>query len=69
MWCKATRANQSAMIDENPERFFSPPYVGPSGWVGIFLDGKVDWNEVAEILKDAYRLIAPKKLLAKLDEE
>lgn len=69
VWCKATRANQAQMIDEEPERFFSPPYVGPSGWVGIYLDRNPDWKETAAILEDAYRLIAPKKLLAKLDEK
>ena len=69
VWCKATRANQAQMIDEEPERFFSPPYVGPSGWVGIYLDRNPDWKETAVILEDAYRLIAPKKLLAKLDEK
>ena len=67
VWCKATRANQSAMIDENPERFFMPPYVGPSGWIGIFLDRNVDWDEVAALMEDAYRLIAPRNLLAQLD--
>jgi len=67
VWCKATRANQSQMIDEDPDRFFSPPYVGPSGWVGIYLDRNPDWKETAAILEDAYRLIAPRKLLEKLD--
>ena len=37
-----------------------PPYVGPSGRVGVWLDGKVDWDEVAELLADAWRLCAPK---------
>lgn len=67
VWCKSTRPNQSAMIDEDPKRFFSPPYVGSSGWVGIYLDRNPDWKETAAILEDAYRLIAPKKLLEKLD--
>ena len=54
------------MIRANPERFFVPPYVGPSGWIGIRLDGKPDWAEVAELMRDAYRLVAPKRLLAAL---
>lgn len=50
------------MVHANPDRFFVPPYVGPSGWVGVWLDGAVDWNEVAELLRDSYALVAPKKL-------
>ena len=68
VWCKATRVNQALMIDANPDRFFSPPYVGPSGWVGIWLDDKPDWNEIAALLADSWRLIAPKRLLAALDK-
>jgi hypothetical protein len=67
VWCKATRSNQSVMIEIAPQRFFIPPYVGPSGWVGIWLDGEVDWPELAELLRDAYRLAAPKRLLRVLD--
>ena len=44
-----------------------PPYAGPSGWVGIYLDRGPDWKEVAERLRDAYTLVAPKKLIAKLN--
>ena len=50
------------MVQAAPERFFVPPYVGPSGWVGIWLDGKTDWIELADLLRDAYRLVAPKRL-------
>ncbi|MGQ0642499.1 MAG: MmcQ/YjbR family DNA-binding protein [Gemmatimonadaceae bacterium] len=64
VWCKATHIDQELLIRSDPKRFFSPPYVGPSGWVGIYLDSKPDWNAVAAQLQDAYRLIAPKKLLA-----
>jgi len=51
------------MLRASPERFFVPPYVGPSGWVGIWLDGRTDWSELADLLRDAYRLVAPKRLL------
>ena len=63
VWCKATRNNQSLMVSAHPERFFVPAYVGPNGWVGVWLDGNTDWKELAEILSDGYRLVAPKKLL------
>jgi len=67
VWCKAAPGNQELMVRHAPEKFFVPPYVGPSGWVGIFLDGDVDWSELAELLTDSYRLIAPKKLVKELD--
>lgn len=67
-WCKALPEQQLDWVDADPERFFVPPYVGPSGWVGVRLDRKPDWRLLAEILEDGYRLIAPKRLLQELDE-
>jgi hypothetical protein len=67
VWCKATKMNQELMISAAPGRFFSPPYVGPSGWIGVWLDRGVEWAELAELLQDAYRLAAPKRLAALLD--
>lgn len=68
VWCKAGPGNQQLMIAAAPTRFFVPPYVGPSGWVGVYLDGAVDWGEVDELLRDAYRLVAPKRLAALLHD-
>ena len=68
VWCKAAPGNQELMIDLAPTRFFKPPYVGPSGWIGIWLDGRVDWSEVGELVKDSYVLVAPKKLALQLRE-
>ena len=67
VWCKAAPGNQSLMVRAAPDRFFVPPYVGPSGWVGVWLDRGPDWTEVRELMRDSYRLIAPKKLQAALD--
>jgi predicted DNA-binding protein (MmcQ/YjbR family) len=63
VWCKASPVNQRLMVEAAPDRFFVPPYVGPSGWIGVWLDGKVDWKELADLVTDSYRMIAPKKLL------
>ena len=68
VWCKATPTNQQLMIASDPDRYFSPPYVGPKGWIGMRLDGRVRWAAVDELVRDAYRLTAPKKLLASLDD-
>lgn len=52
---------------EGDERFFTPAYWGPYGWLGLDLSGKVDWEEVEELLTDSFRLTAPKKLIKELD--
>jgi hypothetical protein len=67
VWVKAAPGDQAALVAADPEGFFVPPYVGPSGWVGVRLDGPVPWDDVAGFLRDAYRLVAPKRLLALLD--
>jgi predicted DNA-binding protein (MmcQ/YjbR family) len=69
VWLKAGPGNQQVMIRAAPKRFFVPPYVGPSGWVGVFLDGPVDWPELGELLADGYRLVAPKRLAALLPDD
>jgi len=68
-WCKELPEHQMDVVESDRELFFVPPYVGPSGWVGLRLDRKADWNIVAEVLERAYRLVAPKRLVATLDED
>ena len=68
VWCKAGPGNQQLMVRAEPARFFVPPYVGPSGWIGVWLDRRVRWGEVQELLRDAYALVAPKRLRAQLEE-
>jgi predicted DNA-binding protein (MmcQ/YjbR family) len=65
VWVKSTLVNQDLLLHQDPERFFHPPYVGPSGWIGIWLDKRPNWNELAEILRDGYELIAVKKRSSK----
>jgi hypothetical protein len=69
LWAHAAAGVQGSVIEEEPERFFRPPYVGPRGWIGIRLDVDVDWDEIAGIAEDAYRMVAPKTLLAQLDRD
>lgn len=67
VWCKAQEGSQELLVQADPERFFRPPYLGHKGWVGMWLDRGADWKEVAELVRRSYRLIAPKKLVARLD--
>jgi hypothetical protein len=69
LWVAAAPGVQAELVDEEPERFFVPPYVGHRGWVGVRLDRSPDWAEVAGICEDAYRQVAPKTLVAQLDTD
>jgi hypothetical protein len=69
VWCAAPPGVQALLVEEEPERFFVPAYVGHRGWVGVRVDIDPDWDEVAAILADAYRCIAPKTLIAQLEAE
>ena len=68
VWIKAGKENQVLMIRAQPHRYFKPPYVGPSGWVGVYLDKSPDWDEVAALLRDGWKMTAPKRLVAKTED-
>ncbi len=63
VWLKAAPGNQQLMVRDRPDRFFVPPYVGPSGWIGVRLDKRPSWTEVAELVEESWRLVAPAKLV------
>jgi hypothetical protein len=67
LWCAAPPGVQATLVEEEPERFFVPAYVGTRGWIGVRVDIAPDWDEVAAIVEDAYRCVAPKTLLKELD--
>ena len=64
MWCKAPAGAQELLVGSDPARFFVPPYVGHHGWIGVRLERDVDWDEVTDLVADAYRMTAPKRLIA-----
>lgn len=66
-WCAAPAGVQRALVSAEPERFFVPPYVGHRGWLGVSLDVSVDWDQIAELVTDAYRVVAPKRLADQVD--
>jgi hypothetical protein len=65
-WCPAPPGVQEELARTEPERFFRPPYVGHRGWLGVRLDVDVDWAEVDRNVREAYRLVAPMTLAARV---
>jgi predicted DNA-binding protein (MmcQ/YjbR family) len=68
VWLPQPPGGQEALIAADPKRFFRPPYVGPSGWVGVVLDTRPDWRMLAGLIEQAFRHVATRKLVAQLDE-
>ena len=66
LWCPAPDGSQAVLVEAAPERFFVPPYVGKRGWIGMWLD-EVGDDELYVHVRTAYAMIAPKKLLARLE--
>ena len=57
VWLAVHPDLQQALIEENPARFFKPPYVGHKGWVGVRIDQRPDWKVVAGVVRDAHRFV------------
>ena len=71
VWIKSDADTQEGLVEANPDLFFIPPYVGPSGWLGVQLENVAadgDWEIVAGLLEDGYRAVAPKRALKLLDD-
>jgi hypothetical protein len=66
VWLPAAVGAQEALIESDPKRYFRPPYVGPSGWVGVVLDDRPDWKVVAWLVEQAFRHVAHRRLVAQL---
>jgi hypothetical protein len=63
IWCAAPDGMQQTLVDADAVKFFVPPYVGHRGWLGVSLDGELNWDELAGIAEDAYAEVAPAKLV------
>ncbi|HEX6146345.1 MAG TPA: MmcQ/YjbR family DNA-binding protein [Acidimicrobiia bacterium] len=66
-WCAAPEGAQRMLVENDPVRYFVPPYVGGRGWVGCYLDVPLDWNEIEAIVIDAYVSVAPARLRLLVD--
>ena len=67
LWCAAPDGAQTLLVGSHPDVYFRPPYVGGRGWLGVRLDGAVDWDDVRDVCEDAYRCVAPATLVAAWD--
>jgi len=68
VWCKGAPGAQDVLLGAAPDRYYSPPYVGNKGWIGAHLDRDTNWDELAVLVEDSFRLVAPRRIAAKLDE-
>ena len=60
---KAAPGVQDTLVEEDPDTYWVPAFVGRHGWLGIRLDlEEPDWEQVAEFIRDAWLLAAPKKV-------
>ena len=66
-WCAASPGAQEVLVGADPMRFFRPKYVGHRGWLGVYLDVPQDWDQIADLVTDAYREVAPRRLVEQLD--
>lgn len=64
VWLPQPLGAQEALIESDPDRFFRPPYVGPSGWVGVVIDARPDWSMVERLIRAAFIHVAKPKLAA-----
>ena len=67
VWLKAPAGFQEVIVATDPESCFVPPYVGHKGWIGVRLDKRPDWEAVAKMITRSYRLVAPKRLVLRLE--
>jgi len=66
--CKVLKGDNKRLVDGDPERFYLPAYTAHQGWVALRLDTrKIDWEEVAELVRGSYVLMAPKTLASKVE--
>jgi hypothetical protein len=74
LWCPSPPAVAAELTASEPRRFFHPTPSASgvfAGWLGVYLDtdgdDRVDWNEIAGIIEEAFRTVATKALIAQLD--
>ena len=64
LWVKGAEGQQEVLVGAEPGRYYRPKYVGHRGWIGVNMEGDVDWGMVSELVRESWRMTAPKKLAA-----
>ncbi|MFN8573252.1 MAG: MmcQ/YjbR family DNA-binding protein [Gemmatimonadaceae bacterium] len=59
VWVKSSLVTQGLLVERHPDRIFVPQYVGHQGWIGIWLDGEVDWRMVRELIEGGHQQVTP----------
>jgi hypothetical protein len=66
LWLPAPLGTQRYLVDEDPETYFVPPYVGVKGWIGVVVDRCSD-EELRSLAVQAYCMVAPRKLQTQVE--
>ncbi len=66
LWLRSPPGAQSLYVEAEPEYFYVPPYVGPSGWLGVDLDKGLSWLRIADLVREAFVEVAPRSLTKEL---
>ena len=59
VWLPAGPGVQDALVEEAPQIFFTPPYVGPSGWIGVEMS-QIDDDWLGSLIREAFQLMVAK---------
>jgi hypothetical protein len=57
-WAAAPDGAQESLLASRPDRYFRPPYYGHRGWIGMYLDVPVDWDEAADRVREAHATVS-----------
>ena len=67
LWCACPAGMREGLLKARPDQYFVPPYVGVRGWIGVRLDRGPDWDAVERVIRDAYLVVAPRRLAATVE--
>jgi hypothetical protein len=62
LWVKGAPGAQEILVANEPQRYYRPKYVGHQGWIGVLMEGDIDWETAADLIRESYRMTAPKRL-------